>query len=144
MHKAGTCIHFNGIQNKTCDAGIAYDSLNFPDGKTHTRILPCLQRLANEASQRTRKPIAECPQRLEPTAQQIAESAAEVKAAIARDLKIVPLVNSLKIQHKGKGYRGLHDCPGCGGKQTLHISLASSNNHSRGQCETAGCVAWIE
>jgi hypothetical protein len=131
MHKAGTCIHFNGIQNKTCDAGIAYDSLNFPDGKTHTRILPCLQRLANEASQRTRKPIAECPQRLEPTAQQIAESAAEVKAAIARDLKI-------------KGYRGLHDCPGCGGKQTLHISLASSNNHSRGQCETAGCVAWIE
>lgn len=144
-HKPGTCIHFNGVQNNTCDAGIAYDSLSTgPDGTEYARLIPCLKRLAAEGYQRTGRPIAECPQYLEPTPQQIAESEAASRAALERDLKVIPLINSLKAVHHGKGYRGVHDCPACGGKGTLHIALAASNNHSRGRCETAGCVAWIE
>lgn len=46
-YKAGTCIHFNGIQYDCCDAGVDY-SQNFLDKKL---AIPCLPQMAGSALQ---------------------------------------------------------------------------------------------
>ena len=46
---------------------------------------------------------------------------------------------------KPKPEQDRHDvieCPICKGK--LHLSQSSYNGHCHGQCETEGCVQWME
>ena len=38
--------------------------------------------------------------------------------------------------------RGVVECPACKGK--LHLSQSSYNGHVHGNCETTGCVSWME
>lgn len=44
--------------------------------------------------------------------------------------------------HKGQSAKEIVECPACKGK--LHLSIASSNGHIWGRCETPGCVQWTE
>ena len=50
---------------------------------------------------------------------------------------ILPWRNSLP-----RGKQTVVDCPICKGK--LHLSQSSYNGHVHGQCETNGCVEWME
>ena len=50
---------------------------------------------------------------------------------------ISPWRNSLP-----RGKQTVIECPICRGK--LHLSQSSYNGHVHGQCETDGCVEWME
>ena len=39
-------------------------------------------------------------------------------------------------------WAGITKCPQCNGK--LHWSMARSNGHVHGQCETDNCLRWME
>lgn len=41
--RQGTCKHFNGIQRKTCKAGISYDSFRV-EGKSMLKTMPCMNK----------------------------------------------------------------------------------------------------
>lgn len=40
------------------------------------------------------------------------------------------------------GNREVIECPKCKGR--LHLSQSSYNGHVHGNCETEGCVSWME
>lgn len=44
---------------------------------------------------------------------------------------------------KGHGGSGTMPCPHCK-TGTLHFRVASINGHVHGQCETEGCLRWME
>lgn len=44
--------------------------------------------------------------------------------------------------YKGKSWAGVDECPVCKGK--LYMSHAAYNGHVHGQCETKGCLSWME
>ncbi len=122
------CIHFNGIQNKTCKAGISYDSMKPP--------LPCLRNVSHGLA------IPECPKREWPSEEQIEKELAESEARSNRFMLLTPLLAKIRKDHKGESWRGIEVCPVCKGK--IHISITAYNGHTRGQCETKDCLAWIE
>jgi hypothetical protein len=53
-----------------------------------------------------------------------------------------PLISEVKRNHKGKNWQGVVTCPVCKGR--LRLSHAAYNGHVWGQCETEGCVSWME
>lgn len=116
MSRAGWCRHFNGVQNKTCRAGVDYETVNvvqLPDG-TQKKSLPCIA-AHNHAG-------AVCPKREEYTALDLAEQEAQHKRTmdlLARGLSScceAPLNTSQVIQsgrHKGHGPRFCSACGKC-------------------------------
>jgi hypothetical protein len=65
-----------------------------------------------------------------------------MKASIERFMKAGPIVSEVKREHRGQNWKGVKPCPVCGGN--LHLTHASYNGHVWGQCETKGCLSWIE
>jgi hypothetical protein len=125
--KANRCAHFNGVQNGTCKAGIAY-----PTGK-----LPCLRDMGEHI---------DCPQRRWLTDEEIEESLRETEAAMQRMFAGLAAV-AADAEHrglkKGNGGRGEVGCPVCN-SGTIHYSVASYNGHRHAKCTTDGCVSFIE
>lgn len=76
MIKVGCCIHFNGVQNRTCEFGMDYEKFRV-EGRSMLATLPCFDPKATA-----------CPHRREPTAQDIADDEKEAEKAIAPMLKI--------------------------------------------------------
>lgn len=126
------CHHFNGIQNKCCDAGVDYDTLRSSD-----RRIPCLPPHRNEE-----RPAAHCEKFRPSTPEEIAKRDAEIAEAIARMELTLPLISKIKQEHAGTSWEGTVECPVCAGK--LRISHAAYNGHVHGRCETDGCLAWME
>lgn len=52
------------------------------------------------------------------------------------------VVNEIRRVHKGENWAGTVDCPVCGGR--LHLRHAAINGHIWGNCDTEGCLRWIE
>jgi hypothetical protein len=125
------CRHFNGVQNKTCEAGINYDT--FPSG------IPCIRR---HTSGHVPPNPPTCEKYAELTPEDIAKREAEIKAAVERFAKLGPVIRKVKQEHKGTSWKGVEVCPICGGK--LHMTHAAYNGHVWGKCETKDCVAWME
>jgi len=127
-----TCKHFNGVQNKTCKAGVVYDDIEREkDGVPLS--LPCLKLGPREQ--------ASCSHFIEPSDEEYAEEGRRVEASMARMRTVMPVVAEWrKKPPRGKGE--IIECPACKGR--LHLSQAASNGHVWGRCETAGCVSWIE
>lgn len=123
----GKCRHFNGVQNKTCEAGICYKSIQVD------QPLPCIKKYAIGAT---------CEKYEEPTEEEVRERSEQIKRAINRVKATIPLMRKIKDEHKGNDWNGIEVCPVCGGK--LHLSHAAYNGHTHGACETDGCVRWIE
>ena len=47
-----------------------------------------------------------------------------------------------RIDAKGeRGIEGTIECPAC--KGTLHYSIAGTNGHMWGRCETKDCLTWM-
>ncbi|MEO8269200.1 MAG: hypothetical protein ABI557_05740 [Aureliella sp.] len=135
----GGCHHFNGIQNKCCEAGVEYDSLR---GKDYEFRLPCLTPFAHEEGRIT----ARCGRRRLSTADEIdeakAKSEADLTVALTHLFAVAPLVELIKKEQKGQDWRGVLACPVCGGQ--LAMSHAGCNGHCAARCRSAGCVAFIE
>jgi hypothetical protein len=45
-------------------------------------------------------------------------------------------------KNEGRSAQEVIECPACKGR--LHLSIAAYNGHVHGQCETDGCVSWVE
>lgn len=126
MEKIGRCIHFTGIQNKTCKAGVSYDSF---DG-----VLPCI----------TVADARLCEKYQDPTPEQIAESKAAHDASMERFRTVMMGIRGWRTWTKKNrvAKQEVIECPACKGR--LHLSQAAYNGHVHGQCETKGCVSWME
>lgn len=128
MDKPGRCVHFTGIQNDKCKAGILYADVGRP--------IPCitLNGKRNDC----------CPTYTEPTAEQIAKSEAEFNAAMDRMRKVMPVVAGWRTWKKNHrvAKQEVITCPVCDGR--LHLSQAAYNGHVWGKCETEGCIQWME
>lgn len=79
----GRCVHFNGVQNRTCEAGVAYDLFRRKDeAGTQTHSMPCL-RFLHERSAEGGRPIAPCELLRWPTDEEVAAEVAESDEALA-------------------------------------------------------------
>ena len=67
-----------------------------------------------------------------------------VQDSMERMALVLPIVNKWRTWTKKNqvGKIEIIECPKCKGK--LHLRQSPYNGHVRGQCETQGCVAWIE
>jgi len=125
------CKHFNGIQNDRCSAGVCYTDLT---GKDHARALPCIT-LGGD------KRPAECDKYQMRTPEEEAAEEASMEAAMERFRKVMPTVSEWR-KKPPRGKQEVIECPACKGR--LHLSQSSYNGHVHGQCETEGCVSWME
>jgi len=73
--KLGDCIHFNGIQNKLCEAGVDYHDLATPRYN-----LPCLTGFLAETN---KTPDCRCSKYQAATEEDVAKDRAEMLAAVA-------------------------------------------------------------
>lgn len=128
---AGSCVHFTGIQNKTCKAGIAYASF-----EARGFAKPCFNRTPEQACASCHFPTPE-------------EVAAEVAAHEASYKRMELALTAVDTDRKAKGLRKGHGggsslpCPVCG-TGTLGYSVAGCNGHIHGCCSTEGCVRWMQ
>lgn len=132
-----SCRHFNGIQNKTCKAGIRY--IEWKQG-VEERAMPCIPKHIDD------REVWPC-ELFEIMSQADAEKEADERIVIMnRGIKGRQAAHAdAKAKGMGKGHGGYGEipCPSCeGGK--LRYSVASYNGHMHGKCSTAGCVAWME
>ncbi len=133
---AGRCVHFNGVQNDKCCAGIAYQQFRV-DGPYQ---LPCIRHKTFAGQERP--DCQPCEKQQMPTAEEVDKEIAESEAQTDKFMKLGPLIRSMKTKYRQSGFAGVVECPVCKGK--LHMSVSSYNGHTRGKCETENCVAWIE
>lgn len=140
-----TCKHYRGCMDG-CAVGVKLADVTPRHGETGWGLrIPCVRDYGprstlkiDTANQGT------CDKYEEPTAAELAEEDAAIEAAMQRHLRVGPVVRQVKQERKGTNWRGVVDCPACGGTQTLHLSHAAYNGHVHGRCETDGCVAWME
>lgn len=137
-YAAGWCIHFRSMgASKTCEKGVNYDALaGGPIGSFHR--LPCFIKSPDEhAAERVK-----CDHFRPPTAEEITAHETWVTARMDR-LRIVMVgIRPWRDAHKGRSASEVVECPACKGR--LRLSIAGFNGHVHGQCETPGCVSWVE
>lgn len=136
------CIHFNGIMNKTCRKGMAYDEVDKELRLPYRAALPCFEPDEVQLQRLAGKPQCQCPHVQFPTPEETAAHEAEVQKCIDKTMQALAVVEPIRKEHKGKDWRGVLECPVCKGK--LHVRHAGFNGHVWAKCETEGCVAWIE
>lgn len=136
----GKCVHFNGIGNDYCMAGINYKTLAGEPEEGYIRRLPCLAKYAGDDA-------VKCEAREEPTSEAVANWAAEIVKRFDDTVKArTAIVNHLGRWKKGTGMNGHGSiqCPVCKGIDSLRFSRAGWNGHIHAHCQTAGCVSWME
>lgn len=132
----GECVHFTGVHNETCRAGVNYRALVGGDDFGWVTRLPCLRFLSKEMDRCNTCDKMQLPSR--------AEAEAQERAADEVFQRINVCLKAIRKKH-GKA-RGLVDsmpCPNeCGG--TLRYSISGYNGHVHGQCSTKGCAQWMQ
>lgn len=123
------CVHFTGVQNDTCKAGIKYAQF-----RPMKQGLPCIK-FRDESP-----PL--CDRRESPTPEAVQKEINDWEALDKRFQTTLPIIERLKREHKGQSWRGVEPCPICG--KNLHLSIAGYNGHVHGRCETDGCLNWME
>lgn len=121
-----TCIHFNGVMNPTCKAGLAY-----PKGQA----LPCIAPFSPNLVQPS------CPNYQATSREEVAKEEAEF-AEVSKNINIARAA----IVHLTKGKRrvqGELPCPICKPAGKLSFSVAY-NGHVHACCTTKDCVRWME
>lgn len=127
------CRHRCSMMEKCCKAGVNFEQLGM--GKLGLgRSMPCYY-VAGTI------PI-HCDKYERRTFEEVQAEDAEMDARIAEFLLAGPLIRRIKEEQKGKSWAGVEECPVCKGK--LHLSHAAYNGHVHGQCETEGCLSWME
>lgn len=128
-----SCKHFNGIQNRTCKAGI-------PLRHSADTCLPCLP-----AFIRGRTPF-KC-DLFQIMTREEAEKEADRKQRVAVEgiVARIAAYEDAETRGLGKGNGGSGElaCPVCKtGK--LRYRVAASNGHMHARCSTQDCVSWME
>jgi len=136
--KKGNCVHFTGIQQDCCRAGVNYIDLVGGERFCMALRLPCWTSTLPSA-QRVEK--VACAKYADPSDAQIAARRAEIDDTMERMRKVVPVVKVWREQAP-RGKQEVIECPACAGR--LHLSQSSYNGHVHGHCETDGCVRWME
>lgn len=128
-----SCRHFNGIQNKTCKAGVAYQD-------ECDKAMPCIPRFVNG------RETWPC-DTFEIMSQMDAEKEADERIiSVNKSSRAFSAASEdarLKGFKKGSGGVGSIACPCCDGGK-LRYSVASYNGHMHGRCTTEGCVSWMQ
>lgn len=127
--KMTTCLHFRGIQNDPCSAGVSISGFA---GK-----IPCIY--VNELS-------TLCEKRTLPSREDAVKMVQEDEASTAKHMQAFAAAQKdakAKGLGQGSGGRSEMPCPmNCGG--TLHYSVSSVNGHMHARCNSQGCVVWME
>ena len=142
----GGCQHFNGAQHDCCSAGVNYADIGGAlDGRALR--LPCL---SPETFEKRRKELgyqlADCPQLRRVTREEAEKEVEEIIGRGDRTMKAMTKAHEHAKQNglrKGNGGRGEMPCPICE-TGTLRYSVAGYNGHMHAQCNTEGCVSWME
>lgn len=149
----GTCKHFNGVQNKVCRRGVAYE-VNWP-----MQPKPCIQFIEKSARGGTyiragetpaeRKPFPgadrakPCPFYEAPTTEEVEADRRESDAHFEKAMTAIKVASAWRVKPKPVADRHeAIECPICKGR--LHLSQSAYNGHVHGKCETEGCVSWME
>jgi len=137
------CNNYRAMsQHKTCNAGVAYDTLDGHGQPGFMDKCPCFWRRGKGDPQPTT-----CPKAAYPTDAEIAADEAESRKSFerigtAREAIVKHLGGPWKRGMQGSG--GVIDCPACGKQKALRFSRSGYNGHIHAKCETAGCVSWME
>lgn len=152
------CIHFNGIQNEKCEAGVNYQEVARPLNddelsRFHAyssaakdqfaiagRIPCCVHNTGNMICERFRLP----------TRAELEQYKAEQNAFIARFLERLIIVRpaiEADIEKKGgqeKYTEGVIPCPICKSGQVHYHYAGHYNGHIGAECTTENCIVWQE
>ncbi len=120
-----TCIHFNGIMNPTCRAGLAY-----PKGQA----LPCIAPFSPNIMQPS------CPKYEATSPEKVMAREKEWEEISAKTNRARQAIVDAT---KGERMRSGHiTCPICmDGQLGFRVH---SNGHIHAACATKGCVRWVE
>lgn len=145
----GQCKHFTGAQHDLCGRGVRY--AQFAPG------IPCIKFIEKSARGGTllrpgeqpseRKPWKyegkPCPFYEAPTDDEVQADRRECEAAMERFRVALKVASAWRVKPKPQQDRHeVLECPACKGR--LHLSQSAYNGHVHGQCETDGCVRWME
>jgi hypothetical protein len=134
-YAAGWCIHFrDASRNTSCEAGVEYDA--FRGTKFDRR--PCF---LDDAGQ-SKADALPCEHLRRPTAEEIAAHEAWLEGRLNKMRTVMVGIADWRKRNKGRSFGEVVECPACKGR--LHLSIAASNGHVHGHCETEGCVSWME
>lgn len=131
------CKHYRGMHEKDrCEAGVVFKELPGYGTYGFFDSCPCFGPNGSK-----------CAKAEYPTAEEMAEEEAELKAHFEKTTKARGAI----VEHLGgpwkrgtPGSTGKIDCPVCGGKNALAFSRAGYNGHIHAACSTEGCVSWME
>jgi hypothetical protein len=127
------CIHYRSRgQHETCEKGVRYDSFAPADRTFHRS--PCFT-----AGRHAR---AHCDHRRLPTPEEIAAHKEWQQESWGRLSKVLAGIRPWRERWAGKSRQEVVPCPACGGR--LRLSIAASNGHVHGRCESPDCVSWME
>ena len=158
----GTCIHFNGWKDSEsrCAAGFRYREIVGPEAFGAFLRLPCIQYCERPSHgrgtyvkpgdatvrveiDRKGQPQAKCACYIEPTDDEIAQDRVEAEHALQKTFAAIKVAAEWRVKPKPKESRAeVVECPVCKGR--LHLRQSAYNGHVRGNCETQGCVSWME
>jgi hypothetical protein len=125
---------------KTCKAGVEYAKVGkivavIEGNEKRDDARPCVNgHLMPDALER-------CPKWLRKTREQGVKRYEDMRESHRRMCLVGPVVAEWR-KKPPKGKSEVIECPACNGR--LHLSQAAYNGHVHGQCETAGCVSWME
>ena len=135
-YSATWCINFRGMdKNDTCEKGVNDQALR-REGRTFD--LPCFAKNLNPA---VGEPM-HCEHRRAPTAEEVAAHQEWIAGRMDRLRVVMVAIRPFREANKGRSASAIQECPLCNGR--LRLSIAGSNGHVHGRCETADCVRWME
>jgi hypothetical protein len=122
------CKHYTGIDKKVCQVGICYDSIRDPSPDTFR--YKCYDPDS----------AVDCVSYELHTAEELAAQEAEWKDRWKYTLLALQQVKPMR--KRGRSSVGTIECPKCQG--VLDYGISGYNGHTRGKCQTEGCITWIE
>ncbi len=139
---ASHCIHFTGLSKSVCGKGMNYDEID-KDMKLPMRTgLPCLKTSDKYMKYLEGRSPCHCPHLQFPSEEEIQVELQAYAEAERKMMLALVVIDPIRVEHKGKNWRGVIECPNCQGK--LHVSHAGINGHVHAKCETEDCVSWME
>lgn len=134
-YRSGWCIHYHSTSEAdSCEAGVSYERFR----STPTLPWPCFM----DKDGKPKPDTAICWDQRPPTPEEIEAHRVWAHARAQVLMNVMATVSPWRKLHKGESYSEVVTCAACGGR--LHLSIAKSNGHVHGHCQTAGCVSWME
>lgn len=152
MKRQGKCIHFNGVSNACCEAGVDYKKLAGWPEVGWTNRLPCHTADYKSGSGYSLPTVeaeqAKCEKFALPTAEEIAAD----EKKIAEHFERMAKARAAIVAHLGGPWKkgmpsraGSIDCPCCGiAPAKLNFTRSGYNGHIHAACESQDCVSWME